>query len=60
MHLQWRNYLRGTRRKNKKRQTEKRWLDDLEDGLHELSVRRWRVRAKRRDEWRQMCLKASN
>jgi hypothetical protein len=39
----------GGRRRGRPR---KRWVDDLEDDLHKLGVRRWRVRAESREEWR--------
>lgn len=45
----------GRRRRGRPR---KRWVDDLEDDLRKLGVRRWRMRAEEREDWRQICLQA--
>jgi hypothetical protein len=33
----------------------KRWLDDVEDDLRKMEVKRWRKKAMDRTEWRNIC-----
>jgi hypothetical protein len=42
----------GGRRRGKPR---KRWLDDVEDDLRNMEVKRWRKKAMDRTEWRKIC-----
>jgi hypothetical protein len=41
----------GGRRREKPR---KRWLDDVEDDLRKMEVKRWRKKAMDRTEWRKI------
>ena len=40
--------LEGTKGKGRPRL---RWIDDVEDDLRKLSVKRWRAKALEREEW---------
>jgi hypothetical protein len=42
----------GGRRRGKPR---KRWLDGMEDDLSKTGVKRWRITAMDRTEWRKIC-----
>jgi hypothetical protein len=43
----------GGRRKRGKPQ--KRWIDNVEDDLRKMGVKRWRVQTADRKEWREIC-----
>jgi hypothetical protein len=48
----------GTGRKSwrkKKGKPRKRWLDDVQDDMIKISVKRWRTKAMDRGEWRKIC-----
>jgi hypothetical protein len=36
-------------------ENEERWLDDVEDDLGKLVVKRWRIKAMDRTGWRKIC-----
>jgi hypothetical protein len=42
----------GRRRKGRPR---KRWLDDVQDDMIKMDVKRWRTKATDRGEWRKIC-----
>jgi hypothetical protein len=42
----------GRRRKGRRR---KRWLDDVQDDMIKMGVKRWRTKAMGRGEWRKIC-----
>jgi hypothetical protein len=50
------NAVWQTRRK--KGRPRLRWLDDLEEDLREIGVRRWRTKAVDRSEWQRILEKA--
>jgi hypothetical protein len=33
----------------------KRWLDDVQDGMIKMGVKRWRTKAMDKGEWRKIC-----
>jgi hypothetical protein len=37
------------------RKAKKRWLDEVEDDLRKTGVKRWRIKAMERTEWRNIC-----
>jgi hypothetical protein len=44
--------LGGRKRKGR---PSKRWLDDVQDGMIKMGVKRWRTKAMGRGEWRKIC-----
>ena len=47
--------LEGRRRRGRPRL---RWINDVEDDLRKLSVKRWRMKALEREEWTSIIKKA--
>jgi hypothetical protein len=39
----------------KRRKPRKRWLDDVKDNLRNMGVKRWRIKARDRAEFRKIC-----
>jgi hypothetical protein len=43
---------RGRRRKGRPRKT---WLDDVQDDIINMDVKRWRTKVMDRREWKKLC-----
>jgi hypothetical protein len=53
-----RNKLRGTGYSwgwKEERKPRKRWQNDVEDDLRKIRVKRWRINAMDRTEWKKIC-----
>jgi hypothetical protein len=42
-------------RRRERRKPRKRWIDNVEDDLRKMGIKRWRLRTPDRREWRGMC-----